>query len=87
MILYAHPHTIRYTDYGSHLETVQGLSWSHTGKAQDAMGFERGSFDALLREKQAEIDSMLAERPGLSVAICVGEPVTRKVDMNPHGLM
>ena len=87
MILYAHPHMIRYTDYGDHLETVRGLSWSTTGKAQDASCFERGDFDAILREKQAEIDSMIAERPNLSVALCVGEPVTRKVDLNPHGLM
>ncbi len=77
MKLYAHRVTKRYLDYGHYLETVEGLAWSTTGKAQDACFFEEGPFDALLAKKRA-IGGAVIE---------LGEAVTRRVDMNPHGLM
>jgi hypothetical protein len=80
MLLYVHKKTVRYLDYGDLLETVTGLAWSTTGKAEDAFGFERGEFGKLFAAKRA-----VAEAHGCE--ILEGEPVARSHDMNPHGFI
>ncbi len=41
MKLYCHKKTITYRDYGSHLETVEGLAWSTDGEPSHSVGERR----------------------------------------------
>lgn len=83
MKLFIHPATKRYLDYGDLLETVIGIGWSCTGKAQDANHFEWGqTFESVSKR----FDDLTVEQRA-AVELCHGEPVGRTVDMNPHGLI
>lgn len=77
MKFFVHPMTIRYTDYGSHLQTVTGIAWSSDG--ENTYGFEQGKTIADIRAKVAAI--------GAPVEIVEGTPVGRTHDMNPRGLI
>lgn len=82
-VIYMHKKTVTYRDYGEFLSRQVGVAWSMTGQPCDAMGFEHcEDFDALVAAKRAKI----AEN-NWQVEIRVGEPVSRTVDYNPHGLM
>jgi len=78
--VFAHPTTVRYYDYHDLLETEHGLSWSSSGKSEDAAGYTRCDFSATLVAKRASIDPTVID-------VQVGEPVTRTHNMNPHGLV
>lgn len=82
MKLYLHPHTSIHLFYGDELCRTHGMSFSTTGRAQDAGLFEEGDFDALYAEKTASAEPL---PPGMQ--ILKGEPVVRRSDMNPHGLI
>lgn len=79
MKLYIHKHTVRYYDYGSFLESESGLSWSHDGDVRNAFSFEHGDYEKLKASKLEDVPA--------SLEIIEGEPVERRYDLNPHGLM
>lgn len=81
LILWAHPYTRISLDYGDELGRDHGLAWSPDGEPRNAGSVEWGDFEALLASK---LDGVGPSDP---VEIRRGEPVVRKSDMNPHGLI
>lgn len=77
MIFYVHTTTRITLDYGDELERAHGTMLSTTGKAEDAFSWEEGQTLERLRARMA----------GHPVELREGEPIVRRFDMNPHGLI
>jgi len=76
-----HPATKIYLDFGSELGRESGVILRTNGQL---MTFEQGKDAAKELERwQAE----LAASPGVAISVAMGEHITRKTDMNPHGLV
>lgn len=81
MKLFAHKVTRIALDFGHELSRTTGLAWSHDGDVRKVFGFEAGKFSELLAAKKTVAGGYA------DVEIKVGESVTRKFDMNPHGFI
>ncbi len=77
MKFFVHKKTVRYTDYGEHLQTVTGICWSSDG--ENTMGFEEGKTVAGAIARMTEF--------GGAIEIVEGREITRTCDYNPHGLI
>ncbi len=80
LVIYCHPATIIYLDYGSELERCHGVMWSSNGEPTRAFGFEEGQ---TVQAKQA----LLSEADRAIVEFVQAPHVIRKSEMNPHGLI
>lgn len=82
-VLYIHGATIIHLDYGDELCRENGFMFSTSGRSADASHF-------VMRDAVAEVARMRAEIAACgvsSIEVELGEPVVRRNDMNPHGLI